>query len=151
MVGYARRGEKRVRRRFLQRAVGEAEAHDVSKELFLGIMMLMLCLGIMILNVSQPVWRVYHHDPEPGDVVILYTSRGLAFSEDGRSATRSLGPGEFRKTVNDLVAEPNRHLHLFLKGGSRERMVNDAAYADSLLSAGTAGQKVRPAVYVHLW
>ena len=151
MAGYARRGEKRVRRRFLQRAVTEAEAHDVSKELFLGIMMLMLCLGIMILNVSQPVWRVYHHDPEPGDVVILYTSRGLAFSEDGRSAKRSLGPGEFRKTVSDLVAEPDHNLHLFLKGGSRERMVNDAAYADSLLSAGTAGQKVRPAVYVHLW
>ncbi len=139
-----------MRRRFLQRAVA-AEAHDVSKELFLGIMMLMLCLGIMILNVSQPVWRVYHHNPEPGDVVILYTSRGLAFSEDGRSATRRLAPGEFRKTVNGLVAEPDRHLHLFLKGGSRERMVNDAAYADSLLSAGTAGKKVRPAVYVHLW
>ena len=151
MVGYARRGEKRVKRRFLQRAVAEAEAHDVSKELFLGIMMLMLCLGIMILNVSQPVWRVYHHNPEPGDVVVLYTSRGLAFSEDGRSATRSLAPGEFRKTVNDLIAEPDRNLHLFLKGGSRERMVNDAAYADSLLSVGTVGQKVRPAVYVHLW
>ena len=139
-----------MRRRFLQRVVAEAEAHDVSKELFLGIMMLMLCLGIMILNVSQPVWRVYHHDPEPG-YVILYTSKGLAFSEDGRSAKRSLGPGEFRKTVNDLVAEPDRNLHLFLKGGSRERMVNDAAYADSLLSVGTAGQKVRPAVFVHLW
>ena len=140
-----------MRRRFFQRVEAEAESHDVSKELFLGIMMLMLCLGIMILNVSQPVWRVHHHDPKPGDVVILYTSRGLAFSEDGRSATRRLGPGEFRQTVHGLVANPDQNLHLFLKGGSREQMVNDAAYADSLLSIGTAGQKVRPAVFVHLW
>ncbi len=140
-----------MRRRFLQRAVSDAEAHDVSKELFLGIMMLMLCLGIMILNVSQPVWRVHHHDPKPGDVVILYTAQGLVFSEDGRSVKRGLGPGEFRKTVGAMVAKPDQNLHLFLKGGSREQMVNDAAYADSLLSAGTAGQKVRPAVFVHLW
>ncbi len=140
-----------MRQRFLQRVAADTEAHDVSKELFLGIMMLMLCLGIMILNVSQPVWRVHHHDPKPGDVVILYTSKGLAFSEDGRSVARGLGPGEFRKTVHDLVAKPDRNLHLFLKGGSREQMVNDAAYADSLLSIGTTGQKVRPAVFVHLW
>lgn len=140
-----------MRRRFLQRAVAEAEEHDVSKELFLGIMMLMLCLGIMILNVSQPVWRVHHHDPEPGDVVILYTSKGLGFSEDGRSVKQMLGQGEFRQTVDGLVAKPEHNLHLFLKGGSRELMVNDAAYADSLLSVGTAGEKVRPAVFVHLW
>ena len=140
-----------MRQRFLHRAVSDAEAHDVSKELFLGIMMLMLCLGIMILNVSQPVWRVHHHDPKPGDVVILYTAQGLAFSEDGRAVKRELAPGEFRKTVAGLVAKPDQNLHLFLKGGSREQMVNDAAYADSLLSAGTTGQKVRPAVFVHLW
>ena len=140
-----------MRQRFFQRATSDAEAHDVSKELFLGIMMLMLCLGIMILNVSQPVWRVHHHDPKPGDVVILYTPQGLAFSEDGRSAKRELAPGEFRKTVAGLVAKPDQNLHLFLKGGSREQMVNDAAYADWLLSTGTTGQKVRPAVFVHLW
>ena len=140
-----------MRQRFFHRAVSATEAHDVSKELFLGIMMLMLCLGIMILNVSQPVWRVHHHDPKPGDVVILYTAQGLAFSEDGRAVKRELAPGEFRKTVAGLVAKPDQNLHLFLKGGSREQMVNDAAYADSLLSAGTTGQKVRPAVFVHLW
>lgn len=140
-----------MRRRFLNRAISESEEHDVSKELFLGIMMLMLCLGIMILNVSQPVWRVHHHDPEPGDVVILYTPKGLGFSEDGRSVRRMLTAGEFRRTVDGLVAKPEQNLHLFLKGGSREQMVNDAAYADSLLSVGTAGEKVRPAVFVHLW
>ena len=36
--------------RLLQRWEEEVEEHDISKELFLGIMMLMLCLGIMILN-----------------------------------------------------------------------------------------------------
>lgn len=140
-----------MRGRFLQRAVSDAEEHDVSKELFLGIMMLMLCLGIMILNVSQPVWRVHHHDPEENDVVIIYTSKGQGFSEDGRSVKRMLQPGEFRKTVDGLVAQPERNLHLFLKGGSREQMVNDAAFADSLLSGAPTGQKVRPAVFVHLW
>ena len=140
-----------MRGRFLQRAVLDAEEHDVSKELFLGIMMLMLCLGIMILNVSLPVLRVHHHDPGEGDVVIVYTPKGLGFSEDGRSVKRMLQPGELQKTVDGLVAQPDRNLHLFLKGGSREQMVNDAAYADSLLSTAPTGQKVRPAVFVHLW
>jgi len=137
--------------RFLKRAVADAEEHDVSKELFLGIMMLMLTLGIMILNVSQPVWRVHHHDPEPDDVVLIYTSRGPGLSEDTRSVSRVLRAGEFGQIVNRLVATPDRNLHLFLKGGSRERMVNDAAYADSLLSTAPTGEKVRPAVFVHMW
>ena len=38
-----------------------------------------------------------------------------------------------------------------LRGGSRERMVKDAASADSLLSTAPTGKKVRPAVFVHLW
>ncbi len=137
--------------RFLQRATVEAEEHDVSKELFLGIMMLMLCLGIMILNVSQPVWRVHHHDPNPGDVVVMYTPKGLGVSDDGKSVARMLGDGEFNRVVTDLVAQPERNLHLFLKGGSREMMVNHAAFADSLLSTAPAGEKVRPAVFVHMW
>lgn len=139
-----------MRGRFLQRAV-EAEEHDVSKELFLGIMMLMLTLGIMILNVSQPVWRVHHHDPSPGDVVMVYTSGGPGFSQDGRSVERMLRTGEFLEVVDGMVAQPDRNLHLFLKGGSRERMVNDAAYADSLLSTAPTHGKVRPAVFVHMW
>ena len=140
-----------MRGRFLQRAIVEAEEHDVSKELFLGIMMLMLCLGIMILNVSQPVWRVHHHDPNPGDVVVMYTPKGLGVSDDGKSVARMLGDGEFNRVVTDLVAQPERNLHLFLKGGSREMMVNHAAFADSLLSTAPAGEKVRPAVFVHMW
>ena len=60
--------------RYLKRQAAELEEHDISKELFLGIMMLMLSLGIMILNVTQPVWRVHRHDPQPGDRVVLYTS-----------------------------------------------------------------------------
>jgi len=140
-----------MRGRLMRRVAMDGEEHDVSKELFLGIMMLMLCLGIMILNVSQPVWRVHHHDPNPGDVVILYTSKGLGFSEDGRSVKRTLASGEFRETVSGLVAQPDRNMHLYLKGGSREQMINDAAYADSLLSTAPTGKKVRPAVFVHVW
>lgn len=140
-----------MRGRLARRLAVEAEEHDVSKELFLGIMMLMLCLGIMILNVSQPVWRVHHHDPEPGDVVIVYTSKGQGFSTDGRSVKRMLTGGEFQKTIGDLIAQPDKNLHLFLKGGSREQMVNDAAFADSLLSTAPMGKKIRPAVFVHLW
>jgi hypothetical protein len=30
-------------------------------------------------------------------------------------------------------------------------LVNDAAYADSLLSTAPTGAKVRPAVFVHMW
>lgn len=136
---------------FLHHAIIEDEEHDVSKELFLGVMMLMLCLGIMILNVSQPVWRVHHHDPEEGDVVVFYTSKGQGFSKNGRSVERMLVPGEYKKIVVSLVAQPDRNLHLFLKGGSRERIVNDAAYADSLLSTAPNKRKVRPGVFVHLW
>ena len=137
--------------RYLKRAVSEVEDHDVSKELFLGIMMLMLTLGIMILNVSQPVWRVHHHDPEADDVILMYMPDGKAVSADGKSVRRMLRPGEFQTILNGLVADPDRNLHLYLKGGSRERMVNDAAYADSLLSTAPSGEKVRPAVFVHMW
>jgi hypothetical protein len=137
--------------RFLKKAVSEVEDHDVSKELFLGIMMLMLTLGIMILNVSQPVWRVHHHDPEVEDVVIVYTPEGQGASVDGKSVTRMLRPGEFQSILTSLVTDPDKNLHLFLKGGSREHMVNDASYADSLLSTAPTGQKVRPAVFVHMW
>ncbi len=136
--------------RFLHRAV-EADEHDVSKELFLGIMMLMLTLGIMILNVSQPVWRVHHHEPDPGDLVLLYTSKGAGLSNDGRSVHRFLKADEFDRMVEALVSQPDRNVHLFLKGGSRQHMVNDAAYADSLLSTAPTGAKVRPAVFVHMW
>lgn len=137
--------------RFLKKAVAEVEEHDVSKELFLGIMMLMLTLGIMILNVSQPVWRVHHHDPEADDVVLVYTPDGQGISSDGKRVRRMLQPGEFETILSGLVADPDKNLHLFLKGGSRERMVNDAAYADSLLSTAPTGEKVRPAVFVHMW
>lgn len=137
--------------RFLQRATIEAEEHDVSKELFLGIMMLMLTLGILILNVSQPVWRVHHHEPDPQDVVIVYTSRGRGFSPDGQQVSRMLNPNEFQQVVDGLVARPDRNLHLYLRGGSRERMVNEAAFADSILSTAPTGAKVRPAVFVHMW
>ena len=140
-----------MRGRVLQQAFVEAEEHDVSKELFLGIMMLMLTLGIMILNVAQPVWRVHHHDPEPGDVVVIYTPKGIGYSTDGNAMARLLKPGEFHSVVADMVTQPDRNLHLYLKGGSRERMVNDAAYADSLLSTAPIGRKVRPAVFVHMW
>ncbi len=137
--------------RFLKKAVAEVEDHDVSKELFLGIMMLMLTLGIMILNMSQPVWRVHHHDPEVDDVVIVYTSQGLGVSADGKSVQRMLRDGEFQTILSGLVAQPDKNLHLFLKGGNRERMVNDAAVADSLLSTAPTGEKIRPAVFVHMW
>jgi hypothetical protein len=137
--------------RFLQQAMIEAEEHDVSKELFLGIMMLMLTLGIMILNVAQPVWRVHHHEPNPEDLVVMYTAKGQGFSTDGKSVARMLEDGEFRRLTSELITQPDRNLHLFLRGGSRERMVNDAAYADSLLSTAPTGKKVRPAVFVHMW
>ena len=70
--------------RYLRRVEEEAVEHDISKELFLGIMMLMLCLGIMILNVAQPVWRVHQSEPEAGDVVVVYTSHGFGLSSDGK-------------------------------------------------------------------
>lgn len=137
--------------RFLQRREEELEEHDISKELFLGIMMLMLCLGIMILNVAQPVWRVHRHDPEEGDVVVVYTRQGIGLSRDGYTLARPLSEGDFRQLVRDLVSAPQTDLHLFLRGGSREMLVRHAVFADSLLSTDQAGNKVRTAVYVHTW
>ena len=137
--------------RFLQRRDEDLEEHDISKELFLGIMMLMLCLGIMILNVAQPVWRVHQHDPEEGDVVVLYTSKGMGLSQNGYAISRALNEWDFRRQVQQLVSLPEADLHLFLKGGSREMLVRHASFADSLLSTDQAGNKVRTAVYVHTW
>jgi len=137
--------------RYLRRVHDDAVEHDISKELFLGIMMLMLCLGIMILNVAKPVWRVHQHDPVPGDVVVLYTGSGFGLSRDGKVVERRLSEWDFRRRVGALVSEPETDLHLFLKGGSREALVRHAAFADSLLSAGQSGEKVRTAVYVHGW
>ena len=121
MVGHARSssGGQKVRRRFLQRAIAEAEEHDVSKELFLGIMMLMLCLGIMILNSALPSHRLYRYGPKPGDVVIIYTSKGPGFSEDGRSVKRTLRQDEFIEIVNvklfNLVGiELNNHFYNYI-------------------------------------
>ena len=136
---------------FARRRPEDWEDHDVSKELFLGIMMLMLCLGIMILNVAQPVWRAHQHDPEEGDVVILYTEWQMGLSRDGHSIKRSLTEHGFKAEVAKLISRPQTDLHLFLKGGSRERLVRHAAYADSLLSMDQSGNKVRTAVYVHTW
>lgn len=127
------------------------EEHDVSKELFLGIMMLMLCLGIMILNVASPVWRVHRHDPEAGDVVVVYTDHGFGLSADGIAIDRPLTESGFRGRIAALVSEPETDLHLVLKGGSREHVVRHAALADSLLSTDPRGRKVRTAVYVHGW
>lgn len=135
--------------RLLRRPGEEADDHDVSKELFLGIMMLMLCLGVMVLNAAQPVWRVHQHDPGEGDVVLLYGSEGMGLSRDGRSLERRLSEADFRRLVDELVRRPEADLHLFLRGGSRELLDRHMAYADSLLSTDPAGRKVRPAVYVH--
>ena len=140
-----------ARRRFLQQLEVESEEHDISKELFLGIMMLMLCLGIMILNVASPVWRVHQHDPAEGDVVVVYTQGGFGLSLDGIVIDKPLTEWDFRRHVNALIAEPKADLHLILKGGSHERAVRHAAYADSMLSTSTTGAKVRTAVYVHGW
>ncbi len=137
--------------RLLRRREEELEEHDISKELFLGIMMLMLCLGIMVLNATQPVWRVHRHDPKPGDVVVLYTREGLGISEDGYVISRTLNEHSFRRMVRGLVTDPSTDLHLFLKGGSRDQVTRHVFYADSLLSEDLAGQKVRPAVFLHSW
>lgn len=138
-------------RRFRARLEEDAEEHDVSKELFLGIMMLMLCLGIMILNVASPVWRVHQHDPEPGDVVVVYGEHGFGLSVDGIAIDRPMSEWGFRGRLARLVSEPGTDVHLILKGGSRERVVRHAALADSLLSTDARGSKVRTAVYVHGW
>lgn len=137
--------------RYLKRQDAELEEHDISKELFLGIMMLMLSLGILILNATQPVWRVHRHDPQPGDRVVLYTSASVGLSSDGYTIDTPLSEWEFRRMVRRLAAEPEVNLHLFLKGGSRERLAKHATFADSLLSTNQAGEKVRSAVYVHAW
>jgi len=136
---------------FRQKVEEEAEEHDVSKELFLGIMMLMLCLGILILNVASPVWRVHQHDPEPGDVVVVYTEHGYGLSTDGIAVDRELNEWSLRRRFAALVAETETSLHLVLKGGSRATVVRHAALADSLLSTDASGKKVRTAVYVHGW
>lgn len=137
--------------RFLQRIEDEADEHDVSKELFLGIMMLMLCLGILILNVASPVWRVHQHDPRAGDVIVVYTSHGFGLSTDGIALDRQLDEWALQRRFSALVSEPDTDVHLVLKGGSRETLVRHAALADSLLSADSGGRKVRTAVYVHGW
>ena len=137
--------------RYLKRQDAELDEHDISKELFLGIMMLMLSLGIMILNVTQPVWRVHRHDPEPGDMVVLYTSESMGLSRDGHTIASPLSEFEFRRMVRRMVSEPETNLPLFLKGGGRERLVKHASFADSLLSTDQAGEKVRSAVYLHTW
>ncbi|NKB72836.1 MAG: hypothetical protein GKR89_37685 [Candidatus Latescibacteria bacterium] len=137
--------------RLLNRYPDIEDEHDVSKEMFLGIMMLMLCLGIMILNVAKPVWRVYQHDPQAGDVVVVYTPRGAGLSEDGHTLSKPLSEGAFQRMVNGLLATPDSDLHLILRGGSRERLVQHAARADSILSIDGQGRRVRPAVYVHAW
>ena len=136
---------------FLQKVEEEAEEHDVSKELFLGIMMLMLCLGILILNVASPVWRVHQHDPEKGDLVIVYTDHGFGLSFDGITIDRELNEWSLRRSLAALVSEQETELHLINKGGSRETVVRHAALADSLLSMDEKGHKVRTAVYMHGW
>lgn len=137
--------------RYLRRIQEEDVEHDVSKELFVGIMMLMLTLGIMILNVAKPVWRVHQHDPQAGDVVLVYAQRNFGLSTDARSVGKPMSEWDFRRTVASLVSEPDADMHLFLRGGSREHLVRHAAFADSLLSSDHKGVKVRPAVFVHGW
>ena len=138
--------------RYVRRLHGNDDAeHDVSKELFVGIMMLMLTLGIMILNVAKPVWRVHQHDPQVGDVVVVYGERNFGLSTDARTVAKPMSEWDFRRTVKVLVSDPEAALHLFLRGGSRQYIVRHAAFADSLLSSDRKGTKVRPAVFVHGW
>ena len=137
--------------RFLRKVDADVVEHDISKELFLGIMMLMLCLGIMILNVSKPVWRVHKQDPKAGDVVVLYRENEFGLSSNGTRIVRRMSESDFRAQVASLVSDPETDLHLFRRGGSREQVVRHAAYADSLLSTDQSGGKVRTAVFVHGW
>lgn len=138
--------------RYVRRLHGNDDAeHDVSKELFVGIMMLMLTLGIMILNVAKPVWRVHQHDPQVGDVVVVYGERNFGLSTDARTVAKPMSEWDFRRTVKALVSDPEADLHLFLRGGSRQYIVRHAAFADSLLSSDRKGTKVHPAVFVHGW
>ena len=92
--------------RYLKSLEEESVEHDVSKEIFLGIMMLMLCLGILILNVATPVWRVHRHEPKAGDVVILYGEREFGLSRDNATVTRRLTEWDFRRKVLSLVGDP---------------------------------------------
>ena len=138
--------------RYVRRLHGNDDAeHDVSKELFVGIMMLMLTLGIMILNVAKPLWRVHQHDPQVGDVVVVYGERNFGMSTDARTVVKPMSEWDFRRTVKALVSDPEADLHLFLRGGSRQYIVRHAAFADSMLSSDRKGTKVRPAVFVHGW
>ena len=138
--------------RYVRRLHGNDDAeHDVSKELFVGIMMLMLTLGILILNVAKPVWRVHQHDPQVGDVVVVYGERNFGLSTDARTVAKPMSEWDFRRTVKALVSDPEADLHLFLRGGSRQYIVRHAAFADSMLSSDRKGTKVRPAVFVHGW
>ena len=137
--------------RFVRKVDADVVEHDISKELFLGIMMLTLCLGIMILNVSKPVWRVHKQDPRPGDVVVLYEDNEFGLSSDGTRILRRMSESDFRLQVASLVSDPETDLHLFRRGGNREQVVRHAAYADSLLSTDQSGGKVRTAVFVHGW
>ena len=137
--------------RFVRKVAVESVEHDISKELFLGIMMLMLCLGIMILNVSKPVWRVHKNDPKTGDVVVVYDDAAFGLSTNGNTIVRRLSEWDFKRQVKSLISDPKTDLHLFLRGGSRERVIRHAAYADSLLSTDQTGAKVRTAVFVHGW
>ena len=138
--------------RYVRRLHGNDDAeHDVSKELFVGIMMLMLTLGIMILNVAKPLWRVHQHDPQVGDVVVVYGERNFGMSTDARTVAKPMSEWDFRRTVKALVSDPEADLHLFLRGGSRQYIVRHAAFADSMLSSDRKGTKVRPAVFVHGW
>tara|TARA_B100000686_G_C16523179_1_gene828319 strand:- start:257 stop:676 length:420 start_codon:yes stop_codon:yes gene_type:complete len=137
--------------RFVRKVAVDSVEHDISKELFLGIMMLMLCLGIMILNVSKPVWRVHKNDPKTGDVVVVYDDAAFGLSTNGNTIVRRLSEWDFKLQVKSLISDPKTDLHLFLRGGSRERVIRHAAYADSLLSTDQTGAKVRTAVFVHGW
>ena len=137
--------------RFVRKVAVDSVEHDISKELFLGIMMLMLCLGIMILNVSKPVWRVHKNDPKTGDVVVVYDDAAFGLSTNGNTIVRRLSEWDFKRQVKSLISDPKADLHLFLRGGSRERVIRHAAYADSLLSTDQTGAKVRTAVFVHGW
>ena len=137
--------------RFVRKVAVDSVEHDISKELFLGIMMLMLCLGIMILNVSKPVWRGHKNDPKTGDVVVVYDDAAFGLSTNGNTIVRRLSEWDFKLQVKSLISDPKTDLHLFLRGGSRERVIRHAAYADSLLSTDQTGAKVRTAVFVHGW
>lgn len=137
--------------RLVRKVDADVVEHDISKELFLGIMMLMLCLGIMILNVSKPVWRVHKQDPKTGDVVVVYAENEFGLSSDGTRILRPMSESDFRRQVASLVSDPETDLHLFRRSGSREKIVRHAAYADSLLSTDQSGNKVRTAVFVHGW